>query len=452
MAAPTTAAARAARSRSRPPRRSPRWRRASCGRSCPSSLPGLGHVNCYFLEDERGVAIVDPGLPGPAVVAGARRPAEAGRLQAARTSTRWSSRTRTPTTSAARGGSATPTAPRSSRTAASAPGSTRSEDEAARRPTRRRDSAPAPPPVRAGRCRGAPTRRSGRRSAGGCKYGLYRARRSSGFMRTPTPTRRVDDAEVVTLAGREWVALHTPGHTDDHLCLFDPAEGIVLSGDHVLPTITPAHLRPGRRRRPAHRVLRLARQGGRPRGRHASRSPPTATRSTTSRGRAHEIRDHHERAPRHPADGRRPSSATRRSRSYMQQALQAAVVGPDGRERDLRPPRAPPRDRRGHEPRRPRHAALRASSSSSRELGRAAHAARPRPTSRRRRRPSTHSDSAAVVVGHRDLDGRAALDGRAGAATSARSGAREVAPRPPAPPRRSASTRRCSRGRGRRSR
>ncbi|MEO7427749.1 MAG: MBL fold metallo-hydrolase, partial [Acidimicrobiales bacterium] len=31
----------------------------------PISLPGLGHVNCYFLQDERGVAIVDPGLPGP---------------------------------------------------------------------------------------------------------------------------------------------------------------------------------------------------------------------------------------------------------------------------------------------------------------------------------------------------------------------------------------------------
>ena len=31
----------------------------------PISMPGLGHVNCYALEDERGVALVDPGLPGP---------------------------------------------------------------------------------------------------------------------------------------------------------------------------------------------------------------------------------------------------------------------------------------------------------------------------------------------------------------------------------------------------
>ena len=60
-----------------------------------------------------------------------------------------------------------------------------------------------------------------------------------GFVRTPAPTRRVDDAEVVTLAGREWVAIHTPGHTVDHLCLYDPAGGVLFSGDHVLPTITP---------------------------------------------------------------------------------------------------------------------------------------------------------------------------------------------------------------------
>jgi len=58
-------------------------------------------------------------------------------------------------------------------------------------------------------------------------------------MKTPSPTRRVDDAEVVQLAGREWVSLHTPGHTADHLCLYDPAGGVVLSGDHVLPSITP---------------------------------------------------------------------------------------------------------------------------------------------------------------------------------------------------------------------
>src|SRR6478736_1546540 len=31
----------------------------------PINMPGLGHVNCYALEDERGFAVVDPGMPDP---------------------------------------------------------------------------------------------------------------------------------------------------------------------------------------------------------------------------------------------------------------------------------------------------------------------------------------------------------------------------------------------------
>ena len=55
----------------------------------------------------------------------------------------------------------------------------------------------------------------------------------------PRPNVRLEDADHIMLAGREWIAVHTPGHTPDHLCLYDPTEGLVLSGDHVLPTITP---------------------------------------------------------------------------------------------------------------------------------------------------------------------------------------------------------------------
>jgi glyoxylase-like metal-dependent hydrolase (beta-lactamase superfamily II) len=53
------------------------------------------------------------------------------------------------------------------------------------------------------------------------------------------PTRTLDDQQFVTLGRREWQVLHTPGHTGDHICLFDPEAGTLLSGDHVLPTITP---------------------------------------------------------------------------------------------------------------------------------------------------------------------------------------------------------------------
>lgn len=47
------------------------------------------------------------------------------------------------------------------------------------------------------------------------------------------------DEHSVMLARREWVAVHTPGHTADHLCLYDPEAGLMITGDHVLPTITP---------------------------------------------------------------------------------------------------------------------------------------------------------------------------------------------------------------------
>jgi glyoxylase-like metal-dependent hydrolase (beta-lactamase superfamily II) len=68
--------------------------------------------------------------------------------------------------------------------------------------------------------------------------------RSSGsspgsFFATPRPTRPLVDGQTIKLARREWIAMHTPGHTYDHLCLYDPEFGVVLTGDHVLPSITP---------------------------------------------------------------------------------------------------------------------------------------------------------------------------------------------------------------------
>ena len=57
--------------------------------------------------------------------------------------------------------------------------------------------------------------------------------------RVPESTEQVADGDVLRLAGREWFTVHTPGHTADHVCLWDPAEGVLLAGDHVMPTITP---------------------------------------------------------------------------------------------------------------------------------------------------------------------------------------------------------------------
>ena len=60
-----------------------------------------------------------------------------------------------------------------------------------------------------------------------------------GAMTAPSPTIRVQHGQELTLGDRPWQALHTPGHTGDHLCLYDPEFHLLLTGDHVLPTITP---------------------------------------------------------------------------------------------------------------------------------------------------------------------------------------------------------------------
>lgn len=50
----------------------------------------------------------------------------------------------------------------------------------------------------------------------------------------------VTDGDVIELGGgRSLEVLHTPGHEQSHICLRDSLTGILFSGDHVLPRITP---------------------------------------------------------------------------------------------------------------------------------------------------------------------------------------------------------------------
>src|SRR5690606_15838297 len=61
------------------------------------------------------------------------------------------------------------------------------------------------------------------------------------------PDRWITGRTEIDLAERALLAVPTPGHTRGHLVFADPAARLLLSGDHVLPHITPSiGLEPGR--------------------------------------------------------------------------------------------------------------------------------------------------------------------------------------------------------------
>jgi glyoxylase-like metal-dependent hydrolase (beta-lactamase superfamily II) len=198
----------------------------------PISMPGLGHVNCYVLEDERGVAVVDPGLPGPASYDALVDRLEQAGIPLARIHTVVITHSHPDHYGGAhrlhQELGAEILTHRSFRRwwdATEPDGEDPEVDERAPR------TGPWDRPTPWG---GQPYRPA----MEGRSPEQFRSEMATHLVDV-RPTVRVDDADVVRLARRDWVAMHTPGHTSDHLCLYDPVEGVVLSGDHVLPTITP---------------------------------------------------------------------------------------------------------------------------------------------------------------------------------------------------------------------
>jgi glyoxylase-like metal-dependent hydrolase (beta-lactamase superfamily II) len=53
------------------------------------------------------------------------------------------------------------------------------------------------------------------------------------------PDRLIEDGDRLPLVRHEVRAVWTPGHTPGHLCLHDAAAGVLLTGDHLLPRISP---------------------------------------------------------------------------------------------------------------------------------------------------------------------------------------------------------------------
>ena len=207
----------------------------------PIDMPGLGHVNCYVLEDARGIAVVDPGLPGvEAWTALEDRLGRAGyRVADVHTVIVTHAhpdhfggalRLRAETDAAI-------VTHASFRTFFGRPDQLGSEDSGELVLNTFDEQVEA-----IERAFGEPAPWGGRRAGPPREY-LEMWRRDGAGRDLPieplVPTRPLVEGQTIELARREWVAMHTPGHTHDHLCLYDPEFGVVLTGDHVLPTITP---------------------------------------------------------------------------------------------------------------------------------------------------------------------------------------------------------------------
>jgi glyoxylase-like metal-dependent hydrolase (beta-lactamase superfamily II) len=63
--------------------------------------------------------------------------------------------------------------------------------------------------------------------------------RMAGLLPMAEPDRFLEDGDRVPIPGRDVRAVWTPGHTPGHLCLHDAGAGVLLTGDHLLPRITP---------------------------------------------------------------------------------------------------------------------------------------------------------------------------------------------------------------------
>jgi glyoxylase-like metal-dependent hydrolase (beta-lactamase superfamily II) len=206
----------------------------------PIRMPGLGHVNMYALVDERGAAVVDPGLPGPDTWRAIRDRLKQAGLAPRHVHTVIVTHSHPDhfggAARFARETNAVVVAHRSFRfgvlenadeTAVSAEdlAAAGENDDAHRR-------------ILQGWNRTTPW--GGQHPRPPFLMRLkWRAFRAIGHRFVPQISKAVKAGDVLRLAKREWFVTHTPGHTEDHICLHDPAEGIFLSGDHVLPSITP---------------------------------------------------------------------------------------------------------------------------------------------------------------------------------------------------------------------
>lgn len=222
------------------------------------SMPGLGHVNCYALVDNDGVALVDPGLPGPATYN-----TLVSRLKQAQLAVKdihtvivthshpdhFGGAARLAKESGAKiigheNFSFGPAAHDHDHSEASvddldAHNHADSHDEEAVEAVQKAIVSNYEPAERGRRSKGTPWGGASAKPPMGMllKWRFFQLIGKSKWY--PEITHHVRSGDVLKLAGRDWFVHHTPGHTEDHICLHDPESRLFLAGDHILPSITP---------------------------------------------------------------------------------------------------------------------------------------------------------------------------------------------------------------------
>ncbi len=213
----------------------------------PISLPGLAHINTYAIHDGNGVALVDPGLPGTPSWKALLDRLKRAEIPVARVHTILVTHSH-PDHFGNAGRLAEETGAtlitHSAFQTMYNPLHTCSIDDCDDVAHAHADRGQEPLPTEQER------QQFGMKTPWGSKNWDPRAddpdlkRQGTSFLSEhgwpmPTPAKRLRNGDTLRLAGRDWKAVHTPGHTLDHLCLFDPEQGTLISGDHILPTITP---------------------------------------------------------------------------------------------------------------------------------------------------------------------------------------------------------------------
>jgi glyoxylase-like metal-dependent hydrolase (beta-lactamase superfamily II) len=218
----------------------------------PMNMPGLGHVNCYAIEDREGIALVDPGTPS----------IRSWRVLKSRLDEAGLPMTRVHTVVVTHSHPDHYGAAQRIRDVSGAELVTHEHFKTYWDPHEEDDfvrevAVPADYDAQRGAIENALLRVTGRQRhspfdrplpwGGPPPDNEWREKLRwriaplllSRLWQPPKPSSRVVDGQILRLGDREWTSVYTPGHTADHLCLLDPTEGIFISGDHLLPTITP---------------------------------------------------------------------------------------------------------------------------------------------------------------------------------------------------------------------